>query len=123
MSHSFTWENEGVYWKYFGALEIEDLVRANSEIAGHHKLESIKYLIWDATEINVSNLDEMAIEISTTFSTHVDSINSDIKVAFLATDKKLRYLIEKYIDLTTQKLPHAQLKLVDNIDEARVWVR
>ena len=122
MSHSFTWENNGVYWKCFGTLEIEELIHANSEIAGDYRLEHIKYLIWDAAEIKASNLNEMAIEISTAFSAIVESLNPTLKVAFLANDKQLRYLIEKYIDTNLELIPHAQLKLFNTIDEARVWI-
>ena len=122
MSHSFTWENNGLYWKYYGVLEVEDLIYANSELIGNQKIEYIKYIIWDATNIDIVKLDEMAVQISTTFSATVDSLNSHIKVAFLAEDKLLRDLVENYIELNLKQIPHAQLKLFTHIDDARSWI-
>ena len=122
MAHNLTWENDGVYWKHYDVLEIADLIHADSELIGNKKIENIKYIIWDATAVNVVKVDEIAVEISTAFSATVDSLNSHIKVAFLAVDNLLRDLIESYIELNLKQIPHAQLKLFNNIDDARTWI-
>ena len=122
MSYSFVWEENGVYWKYCGVLTETDLIRANSELIGNKKIESIEYIIWDASEIEVANLDELAVEISITFSAAVDALNSQMKVAFIALDKHLCGLIENYIDLNLKKIPHSQLKLFNTLDDARTWI-
>jgi hypothetical protein len=121
MAYSFSWENNGVYWKYNGPLEISDLIHANSEIIGHKKFENIRYIIWDATEVDLVTLDEIAVDISMKFSAIVNTFNSKIKVAFLAEDKHLIYLIEKYIELNRNQIPSAQQKLFDSLNDARSW--
>jgi len=122
MAHNFTWENDGVYWRFNGVLTTPDLIIANSELIGHKSFDSIKYIIWDATEIDTANVDEIAVEISTTFAVTVNPYNPFVKVALLARDKHLRDLIEQYIDLTLEQVPHAQQKLFENISDARAWV-
>jgi len=123
MSYSFSWENKGVYWKYEGILDISKLIHANAELIGNKKIENISYIIWDASAINADSLDDKeAIEISTTFSKAVDVLNPHIKVAFLALDKHLRFLINQYLEVNRKQIPHAKLKLFDNLDNARNWI-
>ena len=122
MSYNLTWEKNGVYRKHYGVLDVKDLIHADSELIGNKKIEHIKYIIWDASAINLVNVDEIAVEISITFSAAVDAINSYIKVAFLAIDNLLRDLIESYIELNLNKIPHAQLKLFNNVNDARIWI-
>ena len=123
MSYSFSWENNGVYWKYEGILDISKLIHANAELIGNKQIEDISYIIWDASAINAENLDdEEAIEISATFSKAVDALNSHIKVAFIALDEHLRALINQYLEQNLKQIPHAKLKLFDKLDNARNWI-
>lgn len=121
MAHNLTWENDGVYWEHYDVLDVESLIHADSELIGNKKIKHIKYIIWDATAVDVIKVDEMAVEISTTFSATINSMNPYIKVAFLAVDNLLRDLIESYIELNLIQIPHAQLKLFNNVDDARIW--
>lgn len=122
MAHRFNWENNGLYWKFSGTLEIQELIHANSELVGSQRFETIRYIIWDALELDISKLDKMATELAATFSASVNHHNPDIRVAFLTQDSYAYELISHYIQLTLEKIPHAQQMIFSNIDDARVWI-
>lgn len=122
MAYNFIWENNGLYWKFSGTLDTHDLIHANSELVGNKKFETLKYIIWDALELDVSKLDKIAPELAATFAASVDHLNPEIKVAFLTQDNNAIELIKQYIALTLLKVAHAQQQIFSNIDSARIWI-
>lgn len=122
MAYTFTWEDDGLYWKHQGILEARDIIHANDELVGKAEFKRIRYIIWDATDVDAINVDDGLVEISTTFSVTTNKYNPNIKVAFIAHDEHLRLLIKNYIELTLKNLPDAKQELFDDIEQAREFI-
>ncbi|MDH5369612.1 MAG: hypothetical protein OEW99_06285 [Gammaproteobacteria bacterium] len=121
MSHKLTWGKTGVHLNHYGVLNVEDLIYALSELIGHKNIDNIEYLIWDALDVEVANIDNITIEISTTFAANINNLNSTMKVAYIAIDEHLRNMINRYMELNIVQRPHAKQQLFNNIDDAREW--
>lgn len=122
MSYTFIWEDNGLYWKNKGILEARDIIHANSELVSKAEFKHIKYIIWDAVDVDAINVDDDLVEVSTTFAITTNKYNPYVKVAFVAQDEHLRLLIKNYIELTLKNLPDAKQALFDNIGQAREFI-
>ena len=122
MAHTFIWEDNGLYWRHQGTLDAKDIIHANGELIAKAEFKHIKYIIWDATDVDAVNVDDDLVGVSTTFAMTTNKYNPYIKVAFIAKDEHLRLLITKYIELTLNNLPDAKQALFENIEEAREFI-
>lgn len=122
MAHTFIWEDNGLYWKHQGTLDARDIIHANDELVGKDEFKHIKYIIWDATDVDAINVDDGLVEVSTTFAVTTNKYNPYVKIAFIAHDEHLRLLINKYIELTVKNLPDAKQALFNNIEKAREFI-
>lgn len=124
MSHTFSWKNGGLYWVWSGTLDTDGLIKANSQLVGRPEYEKIKFIIWDSTWVDKFEDNGKLVQLTATFATQANRYNKNVKVAFVAQNKRLIELIEQYIQLSEEKLPHThgQQRLFMSTDEAQAWV-
>ena len=122
MSYQHEWEKEGVYVKFSDKLTSLDLITSNSQMVGKSEFQDAKYAIVDFNHINEIDIGDIDVKIAESFAVSVNPYNPNIKVALISTHSELQELIEKYIEFTQLKIPHAQQKSFENLEEARKWI-
>jgi len=122
MPHKTIWEKDGIYWQFYGDITLAEVHEANGEAYGDHRFDDIKYFIWNMTDVN--NL-EMSLDDAKKPAC-TDEVASSYKRrlngAFAATDKHIRKVIERYIELSIEHKSTWNLKLFYTEDDARKWV-
>ncbi|MBD3671188.1 MAG: hypothetical protein HUJ29_10475 [Gammaproteobacteria bacterium] len=123
MAHQFTWEVNSLYMQWFGTINAQELIHANSELVGNASFETIKYIIWDGSGIEKLDVDVDRTELFAKLASDINPYNRKIKVAFVCNRPEIRSLLAGYIDECKQLVPHAQQALFETIDEARDWAQ
>ena len=122
MGFTHTWEYEGVYVNFFNELTSQEIIHSNSQLFGKPEFESLKFAIFDFTNIIDIEIDDSDASIASSFTVRVNPYNININVALISNNKELQPLLTNYMKETFKQIPHIQLKLFENITEAKAWV-
>ena len=122
MPHVTVWEEGGIYWKFHGRLDAEELHEANGEMLGDARFDLMDYYIWDALDVTELGANEEDANETAFFDVSASTHNQNIKGALLATDSTLRMLLEVYITTSAERGSPWKLQLFDNLEDARAWL-
>jgi len=119
MSHSITWENEGVYRRFKGLVTGEEILESNFTLQSDARFTDIDYVINDFTDVSESTVtvaDTNAYAIT-------DEIASNKKptlnIAIVVTRKELFDMADTYCDL--MKTMKFDAKIFKTTEQARRW--
>lgn len=122
MPNQIIWENNGVLSRYSGLFSPEIHMEALNTLFGDPRIDGIKYMIGDYSEINGDLLTEESVEYPVAMTTGSASYLKNIKVALVATDKKIIALCKLFIELSNKVNPTWETRLFEDIEAARNWV-
>jgi len=124
MAYKLSWKNEGLYWHWKGHMDIHELIQSNGEAIGHPEFEQVKFIVWDATEVQSYEIDHTAVKMTSSFAISANQYNKNVKVALLVApdDIELQTLVQTYLDLTVTAIPHARQKMFHDMSEAQQWI-
>lgn len=122
MPNQIIWENNGVLSHYSGLFSPEIHMEALNTLFGDPRIDGIKYMIGDYSEINGDLLTEESVEYPVAMTTGSASYLKNIKVALVATDKKIIALCKLFIELSNKVNPTWETRLFEDIEAARNWV-
>ncbi len=123
MPHITTWEDEGIYWKYYGDVTNEEIDQAGSEMFGDARFDDIRYFISDTTESTAFSVKkEDAVYPATQGNVASMHYKKSLKGAMVATNEHARNFLKHYIEKSTEWGSSWDLKLFYTMDEAREWL-
>lgn len=125
MPYTTMWEENGVLWRFFGDVKVQDLKQSRVDIYQDYQFDDRHYRIMDfrfIDSIMTTSLENTAGRLKQFpaggFST-TDS-NSNVKVAIVANSETLESLEAYYVP---EKIDcRWKLRLFDSIVKARAWV-
>lgn len=119
MPYSITWEQKGVYCKFFGKVEtahISDMLR---EIASDDRFDAIRYWLTDYLDVTqqhivAADVDEViALEFAQNFS------NSHHYAVAVANDEDILALLHYW---KSNHPDHEQIAYFTSLEQAREWI-
>ena len=122
MPNKITWEDNGVLSHYSGSFSPEDHIEGLGKLFGSSNIDNIKYIIGDYSKVNGDLLSKESVEYPVAMTTGAASYLKNIKVALIATDKKIIQLCQHFIELSNQVNPSWETRLFTDINVAREWV-
>ena len=122
MTHITTWENQGVYWDIFDNLNSDEVIEFNEELSDNSRLSTIKYFIWDSTNVTKISIDKDDASLASVFSKLLNQYNGNIKGAFVVTDMNLKALVQEYINSSKEIDATWEFIIFEDIKSAREWV-
>ncbi len=123
MPYTITWTDKEVLSHFYGTFTPELHIEALHKLFGDPRIDDIKFIIGDFTEINGDLLSDKDIEYPVAVTAGAASYLRGIKVGLVAVDKKIIKLCEDYIELSSHVNPTWDVKLFDSVVEAREWGR
>lgn len=122
MTHTTTWEENGIYWDIYDVLESDEVIEFNEELSDNGRLEELSYFIWEATKVTNINIDKDDANLAAIFSKSINEYNKKMKGAFIVHDSGLQALVQEYINHSDALGSTWTFMLFDNIEDARKWV-
>lgn len=98
MTHTTTWEENGIYWDIYDVLESDEVIEFNEELSDNGRLEELSYFIWEATKVTNINIDKDDANLAAIFSKSINEYNKKMKGAFIVHDSGLQALVQEYIN-------------------------
>ena len=122
MTYNLKWEKAGLVIEFGGTLTSLDLINSNSEFIGDGRIDKVKYIISDLSNVDEIDIDYTDIEISKDFAVRSNRINPAAKVAIVASQPVLTGLVEGYISAVQAEIPYARFRSFRQVQKARDWV-
>ena len=122
MPNQLTWEDKEVLSRYEGLFSPEVHTEGLAKLFGDSRIDGIRYIIGDYSEVNGDLLTEVYVEYPVAMTTGAASYLKNIKVALVATDKKIIELCRHFIELSNQVNPTWETRLFEDIMAARDWI-
>jgi hypothetical protein len=120
--HITRWEDKGIYWQFNGDVSFEEIMETTTELFGDYRLDDTKYFIWNMTDVNSIKMEEEEVIYPVAEAKGVSTYKTSMKGALVANDKYARKLIQRYIDTSLTIDNTWELKLFNNIEDARNWI-
>ena len=120
MSHTTTWESNGVYRKFNGLVTGEEILESNFKLQTDPRFGAINYIMNDFTKVtehSVTLADTNAYAITDEIAANK---KPNIKIAIVVTKKDLFDLADTYCDL--MKAMKFDAKIFKTTEQARHWV-
>ena len=121
MPNQIIWENKGVLSRYSGLFSPEAHIEGLGKLFGDPRIDGIRYMIGDYSEVNGDLLNEESVEYPLAMTTGAASYLKNIKVALVATDKKIIKLCRHFIELSNKVNPTWEVRLFEDTLAARDW--
>lgn len=120
MTHSITWENNGIYRQFKGLVSGEEILESNFALQADARFVDINYIIndfTDVTEHTITVTDTNAYAITDEIAANK---KPNIKIAIVVTKKDLFDLADTYSAL--MKAMKFDVKIFKTTEQARLWV-
>lgn len=120
MAHTYYWEAEGLYRKFFDEISGEEILTSNFEIQSEPEFSEIKYIINDFSDVSGVTVQKE----HTGIYARTDDIISDSKgrldIAIVANNEEILSLAENY----RQEMKNRSFtcEIFKSLPEAREWV-
>lgn len=122
MSNQIIWEDKGVLSHYSGLFSPEIHMEGLGKLFGDPRIDNIKYIIGDYSDVNGDLLNKESVEYPVAMTTGASSYLKNIKLALVATDKKIIALCKHFIELSNTLNPTWESQLFEDIKSARNWI-
>ena len=121
MPYEHTWEERGVYRRYYGTITGGELLKAVEEVGGDPRFDRIRYVLNDCLGVEQVKITHDEIELVAAIDKGASLSNSDIKVAIVATGQVVLELATLYSDLSDQYMIYPT-RIFPSLEQARDWV-
>ncbi|MEN8250438.1 MAG: hypothetical protein ABFS32_16000 [Bacteroidota bacterium] len=122
MPNQIIWENHGVLSQYYGEFNPELHGKVLNLIFSNPRTDTLKYIIADYSDLNDISLTKKNIKFPFTVTVGASYYLRNIQVALVATDKNIRELCKKYIEVFSQSNTTWKVRLFYSLNDARDWV-
>lgn len=122
MPYQITWESEGALSCFNGMINPQLHIEALNALFGDSRMDDIKYIIGDFSQIDECLLGKHDIEYPLAMTTGASSYIKNMKIALIAVDNKIIDLCQNYIKVLSSLNTSWEVILFDDIDVARNWI-
>ena len=120
MAHTYNWEPEGLYRKFFDEISAEEILSSNFEIQRAPEFTDIKYLINDFTDVTGYTLTEEHTGIYAKTDDIISDSKGKLAIAIVVGNKEQKAFAEAYRQQLTNKF--YIVEIFDALQDAREWV-
>ena len=89
MPYKISWEEKGMYIKWFGIITAEENIQLNGEIYGNKLFETLEYQIGDFLDAKHAVFSERDIHVIATLEKQASRWNKKLKVAHITKDPEI----------------------------------
>lgn len=120
MSHTNTWETQGLYRKFVGEISGDEILESNFELQSDPNFKNIKYVINDFTEVTGHSIESTHTKAYATSDDIISNTKGKLKIALIVTQPTLIALANSYREQMKNNL--FQCEIFQAIEEGREWV-
>jgi hypothetical protein len=120
MSHTNTWETDGLYRQFSGEVSGEEILKSNLESHEHHRFHDIKYVINDFTRITGHAVEPVHMEIYAGTDEMISRSKGRMKIALVVDQAAYLPLAEQYVALMEGK--RFECRIFPTLEQVRQWV-
>ncbi len=96
MTFSINWDKNGVYVKFRGVVNAQDLIDANNYVISNANFESINYQIFDFLDIEKFKITSYDISIIGIMDKSQTSVKEEMKVAIVTQSDYIKEITTEY---------------------------
>ena len=122
MPYSIHWEDTGAYVVLRGVLPNEELEEMNNTLIRQVQDRDCSYQIFNLLEVQDMPINEVDTVDIAADDLAVSRSITDLLVAFVVRDKRIRAVVEKYIQISWNLNSTWHFRIFDNEATARDWV-
>ena len=120
MSHTITWEPNGLLRKFSGTIKPDEILESNFEIHSQPKFKKITYIINDFTEVNRGLINTSHTKIYASTDDIISSTKGNLNIAIVINQESQSKLANNY--RKEMKNEFFKCEIFQTIDDARTWV-
>jgi len=121
MPHTYTWEPEGLYRKFTGAISGEEILESNFTLHTDPRFQSIKYIINDFTEVTEYSIETAHTRVYALTDEIISRTKGALKIALVVTHPSLIALANNYREeMINNKF---DCDIFKAIEDARAWIK
>lgn len=121
MPYTTTWDENGVNWRFYGVVTMQEVEKANHDFYTDPRSDSAKYQIFDATGIEEAIIADHDIHVIAAKDKGASLSIRGLKVALIVNNPTVRSLIEVYVELSSKLANNWTMKIFDTMKDAREW--
>jgi len=119
MTFNINWDKKGVYVKFHGIVNAQDLIDANNYVISNAKFETINYQIFDFLNIEDFKITSYDINIIGVMDKSQTDAKKEMKVAIVTQDDYVREITTEYDQIMSQS--NWETKIFPNYEMALEW--
>ena len=121
MTFNINWDKNGVYLKFRGIVNAQDLIDANNYVISNKSFDQINYQIFDFLDIDEFDISDNDINILGMMDKSQSEFKSEMKVAMVSNDNNVIGTLREYnIHLEDSSWI---TDIFTDIESARSWVK
>ena len=122
MPYRTYWEENGIYWEFFGEVSAEEINSANEEFYQDYRSKKAKYQLINTLETDDVEWRELDIVEVSAKDIGASRVIPNLKVAFVADNPEIWSKIEKYVDLSATMNSSWKFMGFETMEDARNWL-
>ena len=119
MPYKNTWKSEGLYRKFTGDINGDEILKSNFELHTDPDFQNIKYIINDFTEMTSHSIEIAHTEVYARTDDIISSTKGRLKIALVVTQPDHIDLARNYRALMQDTL--FECEIFKTIEDARKW--
>jgi hypothetical protein len=118
MAYKLDWENNGIYWEYYGKVSGKEIVEASTTIYGDERFDTLKYKLVNFLGVESIKMDEDEVALIAYQHRAAERSNPNIKNAIVI--KSGSKLADKFAAFFSDSSWDVQV--FQDLDEANNWL-
>ncbi len=120
MTFTINWDKNGVYVKFRGVVNAQDLIDANNYVISNANFESINFQIFDFLDIEEFKITSYDISIIGVMDKSQTDVKKDMKVAVVTQSDYVREITAEYDKIMSGS--NWETNIFPSLEAAREWV-
>ena len=121
MTFNIKWDKKGVYVKFHGIVNAQDLIDANNYIISNANFETIHFQIFDFLDIDDFNITSYDISIIGVIDKSQSVINKEMKIAIVTQNDYVKEITSEYDQIMEES--SWITKIFPDYHSANKWVK
>jgi len=123
MNYTIQWDPDGTLVTFKGAVEIDDIMHANSLINSDERYYSHAYSIWDLSDCDLTSIHAKDLNKPVAMDFGASLQLNPFKQAIVVNDSYSLAMSQLYIEKCLAIGLPWQFKIFDNVDDATKWCK
>ncbi len=116
MSYEITWEEHGVYKRFWGFVSYQEYSRSQESVLGDPRVDEIRYIINDLLAVEGYTVTTEQAEYLASFNRGSSFSNPRIRIAYVTRDAKVIFLMRAMSAISSYRL-----KDFPTLEDAKSW--